>query len=203
MPDQQQQSEDKQQTTNNKQQGDVANQKLETQEAGVQTTVLSDDEQRQKEIESLKTQVAELTNNWKRVAADFANYKKQVEEEKKSWAMFSLVGSVTQFLPILDNLNSALAAQPTLDSVEGPFKQFLIGLGHIQKQFNDVLFQMGISEVAGVGAVFDPSIHESVSTDGEVAGKGKLIVSNVLTKGYVLNEQLMRPAKVVVKEVNN
>lgn len=166
----------------------------------MQSQQLSHDDS-QTEIEHLKTQVAELTNNWKRSAADFANYKKQVEEEKKSWAMFSLVGSVSQFLPILDNLNSALSAQPSLDSVEGPFKQFLIGLGHIQKQFNDVLSQMGVSEVSGVGTPFDPSIHESVSTDGEVTGKGSLVVSIVMTKGYQFQGQLIRPARVTVKEI--
>ncbi len=155
----------------------------------------------QAEIELLKTQVAELTNNWKRAAADLANYKKQIEEEKKSWALFSLVGSVSQFLPILDNMNSALAAQPNPDSVDGPFKQFLIGLGHIQKQFSDVLTQMGVVEISAAGAVFDPSIHESVSTDGEVTGKGSLVVASVLTKGYQFQGQLIRPARVVVKEV--
>jgi len=157
----------------------------------------------EKEIEALRARVVELTNQWKRTAADLANYKKQVEEEKKSWAMFSLVASVTQFLPILDTVNSALAAQPNLDSVDGAFKQFLIGLGRIQKQFDDALAQMGVVEVAGVNAAFDPTIHESVSTDGEVTGKGSLVVSSVLTKGYQFQGQLIRPARVVVKEVLN
>jgi len=79
----------------------------------------------------------------------------------------------------------------------------LIGLGRIQKQFDDALAQMGVVEVAGVNAAFDPTIHESVSTDGEVTGKGSLVVSSVLTKGYQFQGQLIRPARVVVKEVLN
>lgn len=160
-------------------------------------------EELQKQIEMLNVKTEEMTNNWKRAAADLANYKKQIEEEKKSWALFSLIGSVSQFLPILDNVNSALMAQPSLDSVDGPFKQFLIGLGYIQKQFNDVLSQMGVVEVSGVGAPFDPSVHESVSTDGEVTGKGSLVVSSLMTKGYQFQGQLIRPARVVVKEIQN
>ena len=125
-----------------------------------------------------------------RLMADFQNYKKRVEKEKKDLYSYANEKLVTELLAVLDNFERALAHE---DSGDG-FKE---GMEMIFKQLVDVLEKSGLAEIAALGEDFDPNFHNAVMTEEtEEYESGK--VSGVLQKGYTLNGKVIRPSMVKV-----
>ena len=125
-----------------------------------------------------------------RLMADFQNYKKRVEKEKKDLYSYANEKLVTELLAVLDNFERALAHE---DSGDG-FKE---GMEMIFKQLMDVLEKSGLAEIAALGEDFDPNFHNAVMTEEtEEYESGK--VSGVLQKGYTLNGKVIRPSMVKV-----
>ena len=125
-----------------------------------------------------------------RLMADFQNYKKRVEKEKKDLYSYANEKLVTELLAVLDNFERALAHE---DSGDG-FKE---GMEMIFKQLMDVLEKSGLAEIAALGEDFDPNFHNAVMTEEtEEYESGK--VSGVLQKGYSLNGKVIRPSMVKV-----
>ena len=122
-----------------------------------------------------------------RLMADFQNYKKRVEKEKKDYANEKLV---TELLDVLDNFERAL-------DQEGQGDSFKEGMEMIFKQLGDVLKKSGLAEIPALGEEFDPNFHNAVmseETDDYESGK----VSGVMQKGYTLNGKVIRPSMVKV-----
>ena len=125
-----------------------------------------------------------------RLMADFQNYKKRVEKEKKDLYSYANEKLVTELLAVLDNFERALAHE---DSGDG-FKE---GMEMIFKQLMDVLEKSGLAEIAALGEDFDPNFHNAVMTEEtEEYESGK--VSGVMQKGYTLNGKVIRPSMVKV-----
>lgn len=125
-----------------------------------------------------------------RLMADFQNYKKRVEKEKKDLYSYANEKLVTEILAVLDNFERALFHE---DSGDG-FKE---GMEMIFKQLVDVLEKSGLAEIAALGEDFDPNFHNAVMTEEtEEYESGK--VSGVLQKGYTLNGKVIRPSMVKV-----
>ena len=125
-----------------------------------------------------------------RLMADFQNYKKRVEKEKKDLYSYANEKLVTELLAVLDNFERALAHE---DSGDG-FKE---GMEMIFKQLMDVLEKSGLAEIAALGEDFDPNFHNAVMTEEtEEYESGK--VSGVLQKGYTLNGKVISPSMVKV-----
>lgn len=125
-----------------------------------------------------------------RLMADFQNYKKRVEKEKKDLYSYANEKLVTELLAVLDNFERALSHE---DSGDG-FKE---GMEMIFKQLTDVLEKSGLAEIAALGEDFDPNFHNAVMTEEtEEYESGK--VSGVLQKGYTLNGKVIRPSMVKV-----
>ena len=134
-------------------------------------------------IEELETKITELTNNWKRALADYANLEKRVKNEREE--LFKVASSLIliQFLPILDNL--AKAAQVSNEA----------GVALILKQLEDTLRNLGVSSFGAKGETFDPNLHEAIVTDPN--GENNKI-TEVLNQGYMYDNKVLRPAKVRV-----
>lgn len=143
-----------------------------------------------KENETLKIQLEETNDRIKRVAAEFDNYKKRNEKEKVGLYSSILADVVTNFLPVIDNLEKAVASQ-TED--EG-YKQ---GVELVLKQFKDVLKSNGVTEIEALGRTFDPEIHEAVClvTDENL---GEKEVKEEYRKGYKIGDKVIRHSMVVV-----
>ncbi len=125
-----------------------------------------------------------------RLMADFQNYKKRVEKEKKDLYSYANEKLVTELLAVLDNFERALSHE---DAGDG-FKE---GMEMIFKQLVDVLEKSGLAEIAALGEDFDPNFHNAVMTEEtEEYESGK--VSGVLQKGYTLNGKVIRPSMVKV-----
>ena len=124
-----------------------------------------------------------------RLMADFQNYKKRVEKEKKDLYSYANEKLMNELLPVLDNFERALDH----DTGDG-FKE---GIEMIFKQLTDALEKSGLAEIPALGEEFDPNVHSAVMTEEtEDYESGK--VSGVMQKGYTLNGKVVRPSMVKV-----
>ena len=143
-----------------------------------------------KQIEAQKVQIEETEDRLKRVAAEFDNYKKRSSKEKDG-LYNSLVGDiVSNFLPIIDNLEKAVEAE-TKD------EEYRKGIELVLKQFKDVLLARGVTEIETVGKTFDPEVHEAVSSVQDEK-KGEKEIVQEYRKGYKIGDRVIRHSMVVV-----
>ena len=125
-----------------------------------------------------------------RLMADFQNYKKRVEKEKKDLYSYANEKIIIELLSVLDNFERALEQETEGDG----FKE---GMEMIFKQLGDVLEKSGLAEIVALGEDFDPNFHNAVMTEEtEEYESGK--VSGVMQKGYTLNGKVIRPSMVKV-----
>jgi len=127
----------------------------------------------------------ELEGQLKRALADYQNLEKRVEEERKLLSKLSASLLIEKLLPVLDNLEKA---QIHLKDQ---------GLEIVIKQFEDILTQEGVEEIAAEGAQFNPHYHEAIESQ---QGEQDNLVIKVLTKGYKIEDTILRPAKVIVSK---
>ncbi len=127
---------------------------------------------------------------WQRAQADFANYKRRVEQEMQEIGKLSNANLVLNLLTILDDLERALSSVPEdLADVS-----WVDGIVLIDRKFRGALEAMGLSTIEALGEPFDPNVHEAVmQTKGEEG-----IVVKELEKGYRFQDRIIRPTKVVV-----
>jgi molecular chaperone GrpE len=130
-----------------------------------------------------------------RKTADFENLKKRTEREKADFYKFALAEVFDDLLGVLDNFERALQHLSNPDAPKGT--DVHVGIEMIARQMGDVLKKYGLAEVPALGLPFDPNVHEAVLR-GEEPGAQPGIVLGVLQKGYLLNNRLLRPAKVKV-----
>ena len=139
-----------------------------------------------------KQQEEDPDTRYVRLMADFQNYKKRVEKEKKDLYSYANEKLLSEMLAVVDNFERALEQE---DGGEG-FKE---GMEMIFKQLDDVLKKSGLSEIPAIGEDFDPNFHNAVMTEEtEEYESGK--VSGVMQKGYTLNGKVIRPSMVKVAQ---
>jgi molecular chaperone GrpE len=127
-----------------------------------------------------------------RLLADMDNLRKRLEREKEAFCRYAGEGVLADLLPVLDNLDLALAHAP-----DGACKDFVIGVDMTRKVFLDVLSRHGLRAVGAEGEPFSPEVHEAVGRE-ERADMDKDRVCKLLKKGYILKDRLLRPAAVMV-----
>ena len=144
----------------------------------------------EEEKEEAKEPEEDESARYMRLMADFQNYKKRVEKEKKDIYSYANEKIATELLTVLDNFERALEH-------EGEDKSFKEGMEMIFKQLFDVLEKAGLKEIPALGEEFDPNFHNAVmSEDTDEYESGK--VSGVMQKGYTLNGKVIRPSMVKV-----
>ncbi len=128
----------------------------------------------------------EYLNNWKRAAADLANYKKDEMERMGTLLQYSKADLIEKVLPIFDSI---YLAQKSLPDNEG--------ISQIIKQIVDFLKKEGIEEIVVIGQKFNPETMEIVE---EVEGGESGTVAEELQKGYMMGEKVLRPSKIKVNK---
>lgn len=128
-----------------------------------------------------------------RVMADFDNYRKRTVKEKD--ALYSIISSeiITEFLPVIDNLEKSLATK----AEDEASKAWKSGVEMIYRQFSDVLNKLGAEEIKTVGEQFDPNFHDAVM-HVEDENVGENVVVEELRKGYKLKDRIIRHSMVKV-----
>jgi molecular chaperone GrpE len=139
-------------------------------------------EEFEKRIEELEEKVESLENSWKRALADYKNLEKRTAEEKEVYLNLIKIQVLENFLPFIDNL----------EKIEENINEEALSL--TLKDLKKSLNLMGVEEIEAEGEDFDPDTMEAVET---VEG-GKNKVLKIHQKGYLLNGNLLRPAKVAV-----
>ena len=131
-----------------------------------------------------------LDDHFKRILAQFENFKKRSQKERETLYNSILSDVVEVILPVLDNLENAV-------KVETKDEEYKKGIELVLKQFNDVLKSKGVEEIEALGQTFDPELHEAVRSvqDDE---KGEKEVVEVYRKGYKIGSKVIRHSMVAV-----
>ena len=146
------------------------------------------------ELEAKAKDAAEWQDKWLRLAAEFENYKKRMQNEKSEVMQFGNESLLKAMLPILDNLERAIDHGKKMNE-NGPLLQ---GIEIILRQFLTILERFGVKPVAAMGELLDPQKHEAVY-QVESDQEPNRVISEV-EKGYLFHERLLRPAKVFVSK---
>lgn len=166
----------------------------ETAEAGEEPAAEAEEsgkEETGEEKEEVKEEGKEESDDLRylRLMADFQNYKRRVEKEKKDLYAYANENIMSDLLTVMDNFERALE-----HDADDNFKE---GIELIFKQLQDALEKSGLAEIPALGEDFDPNVHNAVmaeETEDYESGK----VSGVMQKGYTLNGKVIRPSMVKV-----
>jgi molecular chaperone GrpE len=144
------------------------------------------------ELADLQRERDDFKDRWLRKGAEFDNYRKRIERERREQADQAVVDILQELLTVVDDFDRAL----TVDAGEGG-GAYRKGVELIHGKLHDLLRKQGVKAMDVLGADFDPNVHMAVMheaspdhREGEVIGE--------LQKGYLLNDRLLRPAMVKV-----
>ena len=144
------------------------------------------------DLTEARRELDEMRDRWLRKTAEFDNYRKRIERERREQSDQAIVDLLEALLPVVDDFDRALTVEagPEADA-------YRKGVELIHAKLHDVLKKRGVRPIDALGADFDPNIHQAVMheaspdhRDGEVIGE--------LQKGYMLGDKLLRPAMVKV-----
>ena len=147
-----------------------------------------------KQVENLENILKEKNEEILRRAADLDNYRKRLTKETEDKIRYANQSVVKDFLPVMDNIEMSL-----MHAEEGsPLRQ---GIELTIKSFKDALSRHGVVEVnSEIGTIFDPAVHEAIMMDNNAEYENNAITLWV-QKGYILNDRVIRPAKVKVNKI--
>ena len=143
-----------------------------------------------------KNEIEELKLMLQRAQADFINYRRRNEEERSNFVRSAHADLITEILPVMDNFARAAAHAPEGLEEDG----WVIGVKSIEKQLEKIMEDNGLQKIQTVGQEFDPNLHEALGQVSDAEKKNHEIVSEELA-GYFLNGKLLRPAKVIVNQL--
>jgi len=141
-------------------------------------------------LAALEAERDEYLNDLKRVAAEFENYRKRVLRDQESLVARAHERLVKELLPVLDDLERALAAAE--EHEEAKLEE---GVRLVHRELDDALAREGLAEIETDGQ-FDPHVHEALLSQPSSEEEGTVI--EVVQKGYKLGDRVLRPARVVV-----
>jgi len=144
-------------------------------------------EKERKELENLNNKIKELTDSLQRLQAEFENYKKRVEKEKQGFIKYASQDLIVKLLPIVDSFEIALKNHKDQN-------KFLEGMKLVFSQFYSILEKEGLKQINPLDEKFDPDKHEVLICDK--SEKPDNTITEVLQKGYIVNDKLIRHAKV-------
>ena len=145
------------------------------------------------ELEKIRTQSEEYLTLAQRVQADFDNYRRRNNAVRQEAYEDGKRDMIEKILPVLDNMERALAAAGGEDS---PLKS---GVDMVLRSFGDVLAKEGVETIDRLGEAFDPEIENAVMRGSAEEGEPGSVCA-VLQKGYRMGSRVIRPAMVKVVE---
>jgi molecular chaperone GrpE len=142
------------------------------------------------ELAAARTQAEENYNKFLYAMADFENYKKRIERQLGDIALHGRKSVLTKMLPVLDNLERAVAFEDS-DGLRG-------GLQATLRMFESALAGEGVKAVSLKGLPFDPRLAEAIATQPTPEGVAEDTVLDEAHKAYTMGDEVLRPAQVVV-----
>jgi len=144
----------------------------------------------EEQVAALESERDEHLNDLKRVAAEFENYRKRVLRDQESLVARAHERLVKELLPVLDDLERALAAAE--EHEEAKLEE---GVRLVHRELADALEREGLAEIETAGG-FDPHVHEALLSQPSDEQEGSVL--EVVQKGYRLGDRVLRPARVVI-----
>ncbi len=142
--------------------------------------------------------VAGERERYLRLAAEYDNFRKRSARERSDAGSRAQADLVRQMIEALDDLARFAHVDPSSTDAE----TIVQGVDMVEKKVMKALGSAGLQVINPVGETFDPALHEAVATEPTSAREDDHVVARVFQPGYVFNSQLLRPARVVVKQWN-
>jgi molecular chaperone GrpE len=149
------------------------------------------------EIEKLNKEKAELMDKVLRLTAEMQNMNRRFNEEKANIYKYDGEKLIKELLPILDNFERAIALDD--DNLTDELSKFLAGFKMIYTSLLSLLNNMGVHEIEALGKEFDPNTMEAIMTTNIIEEEQNVVV-DVMQKGYMYNDKVIRTAMVKVNE---
>ena len=160
--------------------------------AGAATEPHPESESAESPLDALRREKDALQDRLLRTAAEFDNYRKRVERDRRDQADAATANALAGVLPIVDDLERALQAPATGDA-----EAYRAGVELIHRGMQDILRRRGVTPIDTRGADFDPRFHQAVSQEHSDAHRDGQIIEE-FRRGYMLGERLLRAAMVKV-----
>ncbi len=133
-----------------------------------------------------------------RVAAEFANYRRRMENQRADWSLRAKAGVIRTLLPILDDLERSLTAAAEAESEDNAFTSLRSGINLVSENFVGELEKLGLKRIQTVGVAFDEHLHEAVGQAPAPEGEEDGHILYESQAGYCLGDLVLRHAKVIV-----
>jgi molecular chaperone GrpE len=166
-----------------------------TEEITEETKELTKEELLENQIKELKEQVTKLQNDYLKEKADVENVKKRLEKERITERKYAAFSVAKKLIGPLDNFELALNHQVEDEAVQS----FVQGFKMIQDQIKKGLEEEGVSEIDALNEEYDPNFHQAIMTEKK-EGVEPNVVIEVLQKGYIFKDRVIRPAIVKISE---
>ena len=153
---------------------------------------VQDDAAEAVDVGALKAERDALQDRLLRTAAEFDNYRKRIDRERREQSESAAASLLAEVLPVVDNLERALQA-PAGPEAAG----VRAGVELIHRQLMDLLRKRGVTPVEALGADFDPRFHQAVSQETSDTHRDGEVMEE-MQRGYMLGDRLLRPAMVKV-----
>ncbi len=147
-------------------------------------------------LESMTRERDEIRDRLLRKTAEFDNYRKRVDKERRELSEWAAAEVLTDLVAILDDFDRALAADAPAEA-----QPYLAGVELIHRQLGELLRKRGVTAIETLGTDFDPHLHQAVAYE-ETPGAREGEVVGEMRKGYRLGERLLRPALVRVAKAS-
>lgn len=147
-------------------------------------------------LESMTRDRDEIRDRLLRKTAEFDNYRKRVDKERRELSEWAAAEVLTDLVAILDDFDRALAADAPTEA-----QPYLAGVELIHRQLGELLRKRGVTAIETLGTDFDPHLHQAVAYE-ETPGAREGEVVGEMRKGYRLGERLLRPALVRVAKAS-
>lgn len=145
------------------------------------------------EADAKDQRIAELEGQFKRLAADFENFRRRQTQEREELVKFAASRVFENLLPVVDNLERAIMSSRKATDVQ----QVLTGVELIQRQMMDFLAKSGVVPMDAQGTPFDPNLHEAIAQLSTTEAPDQTVLAEI-QKGYYLNGKVLRHAMVQV-----
>lgn len=144
-------------------------------------------------LEEARKEAAQNRDRWIRAVADLENFRKRSIQERSNLLKYKNEEILRDLVAVMDNMDRALKyCDPT-----GKPDPLAEGICMVSGMFKDILGRYGVQEIKALGEPFDPHMHEAVARVPAGANQNNTVVEEV-EKGYMYQDRLLRPSKVVV-----
>ena len=127
-----------------------------------------------------------------RKTAEFDNYRKRIERERRAQAEQAVTDLLLELLLVVDDFDRALTVDA--DENAGPYRK---GVELIHAKLHDLLRKQGVKPIEAIGADFDPNLHQAVAHEASPGHREGEVIGE-MSRGYTIGDRLLRPAMVKV-----